>query len=140
MAANLHEQERITPDQTTTQIKPSSLPAPEQRTIFPTCSRSENSWSLVPKPALPVRICTQLTSQLSPQKCHVVNLSSMTSPTSVQPAPVIPVLKTGLRFSSTKSIPVSVIKRVQTDRNATCFNAALTYASEFVLQSNFHQI
>ena len=139
MAANLHEQERITPDQTTTQIKPSSLPAPKQTTIFPTCSRSENSWSLVPKPALPVRMCTRLTSRLLLQKCHVENLSSMTSPTSFQPAPVIPVLQTALRFSSTKSIPVSVVKRVRTDRNATYFNAALTYGSEFVMQSNLHQ-
>ena len=136
MAASLHEQEGITPDQSTTQIKPSLSPAPEQTSIFPTGSRSENSWSLVPKPALPVRMCTQLTSRLSPQKCHVVNLSTMTS---VLPAPVIPVLKTGLHFSSAKSIPVSVIKRVQTDRNATYFNAALTYGSEFVMQSNLHQ-
>jgi len=139
MAASLHEQEGITPDQTTTQIKPSSSPAPEQTTIFPTASPRENFWSLVSKPALPVRMCTQLTSRLSPQKCHVVNLSSMTLQTSVHPAPVIPVSKTGLHFSSTKSIPVSVIKRLQTDRNATCFNAALTYGSEFVLQSNLYQ-
>jgi len=139
MAGSLHEQEGITPDQTTTQIKPSSSRAPEQIPFFPTASPSENSWSLVSKPALPVQICTQLTSRFSPQKCHIVNLSSMTLPTSAHPAPVLPVLKTGLHCSSTKSIPVSVIKRVQTDRNATCFNAALTFASEFVLQSNLHQ-
>jgi len=139
MAASLHEQEGITPDQTTTQIKPSSSPATEQTSYFPTASPSENSWSLVPKPAFPVRMCTQLISRLSPQKCHVVNLSRMTLPTTVQPSPVEPVLKTGLHFFSTKSIPLSVIKRVQTDRNATCLNAALTYGSEFVLQSNLHQ-
>jgi len=126
MAASFHKQEGITPDQSTTQIKPSSSPAPEQRTNFPTGSRSENSWSLIPKPALPVRMCNQLTSWLSPQKCHVVNLSCITS---AQPAPVIPVFKTGLHDSSAKSIPVSVIKRVQTDRNATCFNATLTNSS-----------
>ena len=118
MAASLHEQEGITPDQLTTQIRPSSSPA--------SGNSSENSWSLVPKTALPVRMCNQLTSWLSPQKCHVVNLSCMTS---AQPAPVIPVFKTGLHFSSAKSIPVSVIKRVQTDRNATCFKATLTNSS-----------
>jgi len=126
MAASLHEQEGITPDQTKTQIRPSSSQAPEQTRILPTGNRSENSWSLVPKPALPVRMCNQLISWLSPQKYHVVNLSCMTS---AQPAPVIPVFKTGLHFSSAKSTPVSVIKRVQTDRNTTCFKATLTNSS-----------
>ncbi|XP_020631371.1 ETS domain-containing protein Elk-1-like isoform X2 [Orbicella faveolata] len=122
MAASLHEQEEITPDQTTTQIKPSSPSVSEQTSFLPTCSPGEDSWSLVPKPALPVRMCPQLTSQL-------VNLSSITLPTSVQPAPVKPVLKTGLHESSAKSIPVSVIKRVQTDPNDICFNATITNSS-----------
>ena len=129
MAASLHEQEGTTPDQTTTQIKPSSASASEQTSFLSTGSPSENSWLLIPKPALPVRVCPRLTTQLPPQKCHVVNLSSMTLPTSVQPAPVIPVFETGLHDSSATSIPVSVIKRVQTDPNETCFNATLTNSS-----------
>ena len=129
MAASLHEQQGTSADQTTTRIKPSSPSASEQTSFLSTGSPNENSWLLIPKPALPVRVCPRLTTQLPPQKCHVVNLSSMTSPTSVQPAPVIPVFKTGLHDSSTTSIPVSVIKRVQTDPNETCFKATLTNSS-----------
>ena len=130
MSASLHEQEEITPDQRTTQIKPSSSPASEQISFLPIVGPSENSWSLLPKPALPDRMYPQVTSQLSPQKLHVVNLSSMTLPTSVQPAaPVIPVFKTGLHGSSVKSIPVSVIKKVQTDSKEACFNVSLTTSS-----------
>ena len=125
MAASLHEQEGTTPDQATTQIKPSPPSASEQTSFLCTGSPSENSWLLIPKPALPVRVCPRLTTQLPPQKRHVVNLSSMTLPTSVQPAPVIPVFETGFYDSSATSIPVSVIKRVQT-ANETCFNATLT--------------
>ena len=128
MAASLHEQEGTSPDQTTTQIKPSSPSTSEQTSFLSTGSPSENSWLLIPKPALPVRVCPRLTTQLPPQKRHVVNLSSMTLPTSVQPAPVIPVFNTGFHDSSATSIPVSVIKRVQT-ANETCFNATLTNSS-----------
>ena len=106
MAASLREQEGTTPDETTPQ-----------------------NWLLIPKTALPVRVCPRLTTQLPSQKCHVVNLSSMTSSTSVQPAPVIPVFKTGLQDSSVTSIPVSVIKRVKTDSNEACLSATLTNSS-----------
>lgn len=106
MAASLRDQEGTTPDETTPQ-----------------------NWLLIPKTALPVRVCPRLTTQLPSQKCHVVNLSSMTSSTSVQPAPVKPVFKTGLQDSSATSIPVSVIKRVKTDSNETCFNTTLTDSS-----------
>ena len=128
MAASLYEQEGISPEQTATQIKPSSVSA----SFLSTGGPIENSWSLVHKPALPVRVCPQPTSQPFPQKtqkCHVVNLSSMTLSTPAQPVPVIPVLQTGLHDSTVKSIPVSVIKRVQTDSNETCFNATLTNSS-----------
>ena len=129
MAAGLHEQEGTTPDQTTTQMKPSSPSASEQTSFLCTGSPSESSWLLIPKPSLSVRVCPRLTTQLPPQKCHVVNLSSMTSPTSVQPALVIPVFKAGLHDSCPTSIRVSVIKRVQTDPNETCFKATLTSSS-----------
>ena len=127
MAASLHEQEGTTP-QATTQIKPSSPSASEQTSFLSTGGPSENTWFLIPKPALPVRVCPPLTPQLPPQKRHVANLSSMTLPTSVQLAPVIPVSKTGFHDSSATSIPVSVIKRVQT-AHETCFNATLTNSS-----------
>lgn len=129
MAASLREQEGTTPDETTTQIKPSTPSASKQTSFLSSGSPSENSWLLIPKLALPVRVCPRLTTQLPSQKCHVVNLYSMTLPTSVQPAPVKPVFKTGLRDSPATSIPVSVIKRVKTDSNETCFNATLTNSS-----------
>lgn len=113
MAASNHEREEITPDQTTSsQIKTTSSSTPEQTSFLPIGHPCETFWSLVPSLALPVRVCPQLGIQFPPQKCNVVNLSRMTLPTSV-PVPVIPVLKPGLHDSTAKSIPVSVIKRVQ---------------------------
>ena len=121
MAASIHEQKEITHDQTTSsQIKTTSSSASEQTSFLPTGHLCENSWSLVPEPALPIRVCPQLATRFPPQNSNVVNLSRMTLPTSV-PVPVIPVLKPGLHDSSAKSIPVSVIKRVQ-NPNETCFN------------------
>ena len=132
MAASLHEREGITPGQTTSpQIKTTSSSESEQTSFLPTGNPRENSWSLIPKPALPGRVCPQLNTQLPPQKCHGVNLSRMTLPTSVS-TPFKPVLKPAFHDATAKSIPVSVIKRVQTDPNENCqncFDATLTDSS-----------
>ena len=117
MTTGLHEREGITSNKTTSpQTKTSSSSASGQTSFLPTGTPRENSWSLIPKPATPIRDCSQLDTQFPPQKCHVVNLSTMALPNFVS----TPVLNPSLYNATIRSIPVSVIKRVQTDPNENC--------------------
>lgn len=117
MTTGLHERDGITPNKTTSpQTKTSLSSASGQTSFLPTGTPRENSWSLIPKSAPPIRDYSLPATQFPPQKCHVVNLSTMALPNFVS----TPVLNPSLYNATTRSIPVSVIKRVQTDPNENC--------------------